>query len=44
MGESNAVIIRKAYEAFARGNIPAVFAAFDTGIIWHIPGPRSPLR
>jgi len=38
MSESNAVIIRKAYEAFARGNIPAVFAAFDTGIIWHIPG------
>ena len=38
MGESNAVIIRIAYEAFARGNIPAVFAAFDASIIWHVPG------
>jgi uncharacterized protein len=38
MDESNAVIIREAYEAFARGEIPAVFAAFDTSIIWHIPG------
>ena len=42
MGESNAVIIRKAYEAFARGNIPAVFAAFEASIIWHVPG-HSPL-
>jgi ketosteroid isomerase-like protein len=38
MGESNAVTIRKAYEAFAQGNIPAVFAAFDTSITWHVPG------
>jgi ketosteroid isomerase-like protein len=42
MGESNAVIIRKAYEDFAQGNIPAVFAAFDAGITWHVPG-HSPL-
>jgi len=42
MGESNAVIIRKAYEAFVQGNIPAVFAAFDGSIIWHVPG-HSPL-
>src|SRR5262245_8005094 len=42
MGESNAVIVRKAYEAFAQGNIPAVFAAFDAGITWHVPG-HSPL-
>jgi ketosteroid isomerase-like protein len=42
MGESNSVIIRKAYEDFAQGNIPAVFAAFDAGITWHVPG-HSPL-
>jgi uncharacterized protein len=42
MGESNAAIIRKAYDDFARGNIPAVFAAFDSGITWHVPG-HSPL-
>jgi ketosteroid isomerase-like protein len=42
MGESNAAIIRKAYEDFAHGNIPAVFAAFDAAITWHVPG-HSPL-
>jgi ketosteroid isomerase-like protein len=42
MSESNATIIRKAYEDFAQGNVPAVFEAFDANIIWHIPG-HSPL-
>ena len=42
MGESNSATIRKAYEDFAHGNIPSVFAAFDTGITWHVPG-HSPL-
>lgn len=42
MSKSNAVIIRKAYEDFAHGNIPAVFEAFDTNITWHVPG-HSPL-
>jgi len=42
MGESNALIIRKAFDNFARGNIPAVFAAFDPSIAWHVPG-HSPL-
>ena len=37
-GKSNAEIIRKAYEDFAQGDIPAVFAAFDPKITWHIPG------
>jgi hypothetical protein len=37
MGESNSAIIRKAYEDFAHGN-PSVFAAFDAGITWHVPG------
>jgi uncharacterized protein len=42
MGESNSVIIRKAYDDFAHGNIASVFAAFDAGITWHVPG-HSPL-
>ena len=42
MDESNATIIREAYEDFAQGNIPAVFAAFDAAITWHVPG-HSPL-
>jgi ketosteroid isomerase-like protein len=42
MREPNGTIIRKAYEDFARGNIPAVFAAFDASITWHVPG-HSPL-
>jgi ketosteroid isomerase-like protein len=42
MQDANAAIIRKGYEDFARGNIPAVFAAFDTAITWHVPG-HSPL-
>ena len=41
-GVSNSDIIRKAYEDFAQGDIPAVFAAFDPRITWHIPG-HSPL-
>jgi len=28
-GVSNSDIIRKAYEDFAQGDVPAVFAAFD---------------
>jgi ketosteroid isomerase-like protein len=42
MRDSNATIIRKAYEDFAQGNVPAVFAAFDSNISWHVPG-HSPL-
>ena len=42
MGDSNAAIIRQAYADFARGDIPAVFAAFDAAISWHVPG-HSPL-
>jgi len=41
MDDSHAVI-RKAYEDFAHGDFPAVFAAFDTAIKWHVPG-HSPL-
>ena len=42
MRASNAAIIRKAYEDFAQGNIPSVFAVFDAAITWHVPG-HSPL-
>jgi uncharacterized protein len=42
MSASNAAIIRKAYEDFAQGNTPAVFAAFDPNMTWHVPG-HSPL-
>jgi ketosteroid isomerase-like protein len=42
MSEANAAIIRKAYQDFAQGDIPAVFAAFDPAITWHVPG-HSPL-
>ena len=42
MSVSNGEIIRKAYRDFAQGNIPAVFAAFDAAIAWHVPG-HSPL-
>jgi len=31
-----------AYDDFAKGNIPAVFAVFDAAITWHVPG-HSPL-
>ena len=42
MSETNSAIIRKGYADFARGDVPSVFAVFDSGIKWHIPG-RSPL-
>ena len=31
----NATIIRDAYDAFARGDVPAVLAVFDEQIEWH---------
>jgi uncharacterized protein len=39
---SNVAIIRKAYDDFAQGNVPAVFAVFDPAITWHVPG-HSPI-
>ena len=39
MSDSNSVTIRKAYEDFAQGNIPSVFAAFDAG--HHLACSRS---
>ena len=39
---TSAAVIRKAYADFAKGDIPAVLAAFDKSITWHVPG-HSPL-
>lgn len=39
---ANAELIRRAYDAFARGDIPTVLETLDSEIIWHVPG-RSPL-
>jgi ketosteroid isomerase-like protein len=38
MAESNGAIIRKAYDDFSKGNVPAAFAVFDAAITWHVPG------
>jgi ketosteroid isomerase-like protein len=42
MTNSNADLLRGAYDAFARGDIPTVLGMFDEDIAWHVPG-RSPL-
>jgi ketosteroid isomerase-like protein len=41
-GQDNAKLIQGGYEAFGKGDIPAVLALFAEDIVWHIPG-RSPL-
>src|SRR5215469_16249605 len=41
MSATNASVIRKAYDDFAKGDIPAVLGAFDTSITWHVPGHSS---
>jgi ketosteroid isomerase-like protein len=42
MGNQNAAIIRKAYQDFEQGNVPAVFETLDASMAWHVPG-HSPL-
>jgi uncharacterized protein len=39
---SNGEIIKQAYDAFGRGDMPTVFGILDKGIKWHVPG-QSPL-
>ena len=39
---TNAAIVRKAYDDFAKGDMPAALEAFDASITWHVPG-HSPL-
>jgi ketosteroid isomerase-like protein len=34
---SNTSLLRSAYESFARGDVPAVLALFDDGIVWNTP-------
>jgi ketosteroid isomerase-like protein len=41
-GSSNAALIRGAYDAFSRGDVPGALAAFAEDIAWHVPG-RGPL-
>ncbi len=40
--EHNAARIRGAYQAFARGDGPALADVFDQDVVWHYPG-NSPL-
>ena len=40
--QANAALITGAYEAFSRGDVKGVFAAFAEDIFWHVPG-RGPL-
>jgi uncharacterized protein len=40
--QDNAELIRGGYEAFGKGDIPAVLAIWSDDIVWHIAG-RSPL-
>jgi ketosteroid isomerase-like protein len=42
MAESSADIIRSGYEAFGRGDVPAVLALFADDISWHVAG-QNPL-
>ena len=40
--QENAALIKGGYEAFGKGDIPAVLGIFSDDVSWHIPG-RSPL-
>lgn len=42
MTHPNAELLREAYDAFGRGDIPTVVGLFAEEIAWHVPG-RSPL-
>jgi len=37
MSNDNAQLLRDTYEAFGRGDIPAVMAVLDENIAWHAP-------
>src|SRR3954467_2495943 len=39
--KENLAIVRSGYEAFGRGDIPAVLAVFSPDIQWHIAGRSS---
>lgn len=40
--QDNAKLIQEGYEAFGKGDVPAVMAIWADDIAWHVPG-RSPL-
>jgi uncharacterized protein len=42
MTRSDAELMRSGYDAFASGDVPAVFALFAENITWHVGG-RNPL-
>ena len=39
---ANAAMIKRAYDAFSRGDVKGAMAAFADDIFWHVPG-RGPL-
>jgi ketosteroid isomerase-like protein len=39
---ANAELVRNAYDAFSRGDVPGVLALFADDILWHVPG-RGPI-
>ena len=42
MGASeNAAIMRRAYEAFNRGDMDTLIDLFDESVVWHLPGRSS---
>jgi len=42
MAHPNEDLVRRGYDAFAKGDMETLRELFDPGIIWHFPG-RSPL-
>ena len=40
--EANQALIERAYDSFARGDIPTVMKALAEDILWHVPG-RGPI-
>jgi ketosteroid isomerase-like protein len=42
MNDPNSALLRRAYDAFGKGDMPAVLETLSPDITWHIPG-RSPL-
>ena len=39
--EENVAIMRRAYEAFNRGELETLTEMFDEGAVWHLPGRSS---
>ena len=42
MAHPNEELVRRGYDAFAKGDMDTLRELFDPGIVWHFPG-RSPL-